>query len=796
MTLQIRPKTRAPCCGGIILLLMLLHSSIVGVNGRNMLEDAAPLSEDGESKLFLGLLGSNGNNITCFSKLKCPDELPRCKKPQSLKLGYCVQCLENEDCEAGSVCDTDTNTCGSTLSSGTIWSLRYGDFTLQTFTLKDRKQVCSNILSLIPSAVSPICEVLSVLPGSVVVTGSAQFRDEASGAKLAEILTAQSNATLAALINNLNTSSVVVEAASSEDPKTSRGKPLPPTNVIGSPFCKIPAKQQFVTMTWTPTTGGSTVGYTATCVSANGINATSVVVGRSTSGTVLGPLSSSKSYLCGVESYSLTAGSGLTGVQTITTGICSKPGVPANVLATGNEDNVTVTWEDGFLGNPSDDTTFEVKCVQSYVTRAVGPSCTDQAEGVSDTGIPPGTEMGTVTQLDNSTTYECYAIATNAIGTTCSSGVSVATWGPPGTAVITGTNSPSPFTMDVDFDLSSPTGAPEEFNVIAVQIGGSCSDTPISAVMGLPEGTTSATIDGLELSTNYTFYVQAYNEYGNSCSQPFDSRTKAFSFAVGVATSSNFTLLATNLDLPFFTQCQVNGTTLSDCEQGPAIGPSTAIGIQDDIVYFTSDSMSFGAEGYNLTACDLTSPGTCNSTEVKGPYQPIDLAIANNSVYITTITDNITVCDVDGLRLGPCRSETVAGFPDIGTIGIASNETSGILYITDISQQGQLLACNTLSDCTELADIAPLPLGVGAGDGKLFVASLIGFVVICDQQGQGVDADTCETNGDSSSPILPFTTGVTYDSGVLYLASPFASAVAACNVNLTTNLLEDCEYYF
>lgn len=741
--------------------------------------------------------GAEGNdNITCFSKLKCPDELPRCKKAKTLKLGYCVECLENEDCEAGSECDTDTNTCGSTFLSGTIWSLRYGDFTLQTFTLQDRRQVCSNILSLIPSAVSPICEVLSVLPGSVVVTGSAQFQDEASGAKLAEILTAQSSATLAALIKNLNTSSVVVEAATSEDPKTARGKPSPPTNVDGVPFCKIPEKRQFVTMTWTPAPGGPTVGYTATCVSPNGLNATSVVVGRSTSGTVLGPLSPSKSYLCGVESYSLTAGSGLTGVQKITTGNCSKPGPPTNVTATGNDGNVTVTWVDGFLGNPSVDTTFEVKCVQSGdAGRAVGPSCTDQAKGLSDTGISPGTEMGTVTQLDNSTTYECYVIATNAIGSTCSSGVSVATWGPPGTADITTANSQSPLSMDVSFDISSSTEAPEEYNVIAVQIGGSCSDPPISAVMGLPEGTTSATIDGLELSTNYTFYVQAYNEFGNTCSQPFDSRTKSFGFTFGVAVSSNL-LLATNVDLPFLTQCQVNGITLSDCEQGFNVGPSTAIGIQDDIVYFTPES-SLNFVGNNLTACDLTLPGTCNSIEVQGQNQFLDLAIANNPAYMTTISNNITVCDVDGLQLGPCRDEEITGFPDIGTIGIAANQTSGILYITDfVTQQGQVLACNTLSNCTKLVGVAIAPLGVAAGDGKLFVASLFGSVVICDQQGQGVDVDTCETSGDFSFPILPFSTGATYNSGVLYLSSPFASSVAACNVDLDANQLVDCEYYF
>ena len=711
-------------------------------------------------------------------------------------MGYCVQCLENKDCETGSVCDTNTNTCGSTttLSSGTIWSLRYGDFTLQSFTLQDRKQVCSNILSLIPSAVSPICEVLSVLPGSVVVTGSAQFQDESSGAKLAEILTAQSNATLAALINNLNTSSVVVEAASAEDPKTARGKPLPPTNVAGSSFCKIPEKKQFVTMSWTPASGSSTVGYTATCVSPNGLNATSVVVGRSSSGVVLGPLSSSTNYLCGVESYSLTSGSGLTGIQSITTGICSEPGAPANLTAIGNDGNVTVTWDDGFLGNPSDDTTFEVKCVQSDDRRTVGPSCTDQAEGVSDTGILPGTETGTVTQLDNSTTYECYVIATNIIGSTCSSGVSVTTWGPPGTAVITRASSPSPVEMDVVFELSSPTDAPEEYNVIAVQSGGSCSDTPLGAVMGLPEGTTSATIDGLELYTNYTFYVQAYNEFGNTCSQPFNSRTKAFGFTFGVATRSDL-LLATNLDLPFLTQCQVNGTTISDCEQGLGVAAGTAIGIQNDFVYVASEITNSSVPAINLTACDLTSPGTCNSTELQGWYQAIDLTIANNSVFMTTATDNITVCEVDGLQLGPCRDEQITEFPDVVTVGITANETSGIFFITGVSQQGQLLACNAPNNCTELNDVVVAPFGVEIGDGKLFVASLIGPVVICDQQGEGVDADTCATSGDISTPILPFSTGLTYNSGVLYLASPFASAVAACNVNLTANLLEDCEYY-
>ena len=466
------------------------------------------------------------------------------------------------------------------------------------------------------------------------------------------------------------------------------------------------------------------------------------------------------------------------------------------MTATGNDGNVTVTWVDGFLGNPSVDTTFEVKCVQSGdAGRAVGPSCTDQAKGLSDTGISPGTEMGTVTQLDNSTTYECYVIATNAIGSTCSSGVSVATWGPPGTADITTANSQSPLSMDVSFDISSSTEAPEEYNVIAVQIGGSCSDPPISAVMGLPEGTTSATIDGLELSTNYTFYVQAYNEFGNTCSQPFDSRTKSFGFTFGVAVSSNL-LLATNVDLPFLTQCQVNGITLSDCEQGFNVGPSTAIGIQDDIVYFTPES-SLNFVGNNLTACDLTLPGTCNSIEVQGQNQFLDLAIANNPAYMTTISNNITVCDVDGLQLGPCRDEEITGFPDIGTIGIAANQTSGILYITDfVTQQGQVLACNTLSNCTKLVGVAIAPLGVAAGDGKLFVASLFGSVVICDQQGQGVDVDTCETSGDFSFPILPFSTGATYNSGVLYLSSPFASSVAACNVDLDANQLVDCEYYF
>lgn len=61
---------------------------------------------------------------------------------------------------------------GSSTQFATLFSVRYTGFTVETFTSADQKEVCTNVRGLQPGGT---CKILSLLPGSVVVTGTVSY---------------------------------------------------------------------------------------------------------------------------------------------------------------------------------------------------------------------------------------------------------------------------------------------------------------------------------------------------------------------------------------------------------------------------------------------------------------------------------------------------------------------------------------------------------------------------------------------------------------------------------------------
>lgn len=297
-----------------------------------------------------------------------------------------------------------------------------------------------------------------------------------------------------------------------------------------------------------------------------------------------------------------------------------------------------------------------------------------------------------------------------------------------------------------------------------------------------------------------------YNELGSSCSDQVQSTTQPFGGPFGVATHpATGTLYVSNIDLPMLSQCQYSGTQLSDCGNGYSVGNGASMGISGNTLYTTSFVDT------NITACDLTS-NICNTTvvnEVKGVS--VGMAFANNSMYLTTISTEIVICEIDGLQIGPCRAQNLTGADnstftaDGGLLGIAVNETSGVFYFpVFLMQSTGLISCDlNLSSCVYInvtsANYTDFVItAITSAENKLFLSVLEmnfgGGLLICDQAGQGINS--CVLSGNQTNPITPFAFGISYSQGSIFTASAlFLVEFAACTVDLTTNTASDCLFY-
>lgn len=694
----------------------------------------------------------------------------------------------------------------STLDPDTVlFSLRYQGLNVDSFGTQDENLVCTNILQIQPGG---LCSILSVLPGSVLVTGTVRYRSASDANNLVKQLESGSSSTI--LLDGTWASGtptkVTTEYVTEDSPPQISG-PQPPTDVSMTAYYQDCPTIGALDVSFTPPQDTQGIlAYTATCYpEANlrrallivPLSATAVKPAYGLSSIRVSPLTPEINYLCEVQSLSVNKASTVAKSPSPFNTGCNIPGPPQNLTAVGGLQNITVSWVDGYLGTPGDNTTFTAKCIQSVLNKTA--SCTDQSQGISATDISSGTQVGIVTQLsDQYVPYECFVIATNRLGSTCSTaGVSSSTLGPPYKATITDTI-PGDMSVDVSFENALPGNPAGQYNVRAVAGGGSCSDVAKSNVTGLPAGTTSATVLNLDLNSTYSLYVETYNEFGTVCSDPVQSTTQSFGLSFGIAVNSTRNLLvATNPFLPVLSQCQVSGTQISGCGNGASISNSVAIGFNDNFAYITN------LQDATIFACDLTS-WTCNATLAQLPVEHEFFGMTfskNNTLYLTTGTDAIDSCVINGLQIGPCTSTQLVGsqnLTDFGTLGIAVNETSGIFYISSLLQ-GFITCDLNLENCVPV-NTTYLVLGIVAAEGKLFMNALdttvVGGFAMCDQTAQGIDLDTCVLSGNETNPIAPLSFGLAYDSGQVYFAnSIFVDNLFACTVDLNTNTATACQTY-
>lgn len=690
-----------------------------------------------------------------------------------------------------------------------LFSLRYGGLDVFCFDDLDESQVCKNVLQLQEGGV---CKILSALPGSVVVTGTVKYPNSTFATKLVQQLDSSSSSTILLSGNWTSGSPTNVTTEYAASFAVPASLPSPPSDVTMEPYnAGCPSAPGLDVSFKPPIDLSGIVAYTATCypafsrrrrLSSVPLAQTVVEPGTNINSITVSPLTQGETYLCKVQSLSANAASTEVVSQSSVIAGCGPPGAPQSLTSIESLENITVSWIDGYLGNVSD-TTFEVKCVD-YVSNNAS-LCSDQASGVSDTGISPGTQTGTVTLLSNYTEYECFVIATNSFGSACSDGISATTLGPPRNASISSVLSVGA-SFDVTFTNSLPGNPVGQSTVLAVAKGGSCSDTPVVNTTGLAFNSTTTTLNLPSLNTTYSVYVAPYNEYGSSCSDQVQNTTEPFGMSVGVATHPTTGMLyAANLDLPVISQCQYSGTQLSDCGNGYPIFGGAAMGINGNTLYTS-------AIGGNITACDLTS-NVCNSTIVSEISDlGIGVAFANNSMYLTTFSLEIAICEIDGLQIGPCRAQNLTGadnstFAGDETIaGITVNETSGVFYFSSFplsSPVGNVYSCDlNLSSCMS-ANITSLGLvtsSILAVENKVMISvvdfTLGGGLLICDQSGQGIDVNSCALSGNQTNlvPVLAF--GMSYAEGNIFLsAALFLRQFGACTVDLTTNLASNCQSY-
>jgi len=94
----------------------------------------------------------------------------------------------------------------------------------------------------------------------------------------------------------------------------------------------------------------------------------------------------------------------------------------ATIVSTLTTSSWSTTWTDGAAGMPQE--TYSLKCV----VYTGSSTCTDTGVGTPQTGIARGVQAGSIFDLPASSTFDCFVIADNGVGSpVCSAAVSVTT---------------------------------------------------------------------------------------------------------------------------------------------------------------------------------------------------------------------------------------------------------------------------------------------------------------------------------------------------------------------------------
>ncbi|KAI8109752.1 hypothetical protein M9434_001031 [Picochlorum sp. BPE23] len=218
------------------------------------------------------------------------------------------------------------------IADSVLFSLRYDGLSGSSFSPADKDLVCANIDQVQPGG---ICEILSVLPGSAVVTGTVTYPSSQEATNLVQQL--NSGSASATLVQGNWASGtptgVVTEVAEQEPLPPTPRTPDPPTGVGMTPYNgDCPSAGLDVSFTPPPERSGI-LGYITTC-SPSGpystapslLTATVVKTGAGTSLIRVTPLSPQVSYSCSMQSLSVDDVSALaTSGASVATGCSPSP---------------------------------------------------------------------------------------------------------------------------------------------------------------------------------------------------------------------------------------------------------------------------------------------------------------------------------------------------------------------------------------------------------------------------------------------------------------------------------------
>jgi surface protein len=216
-----------------------------------------------------------------------------------------------------------------------LFSLRYNGLSAASFNQADKSLVCTNILQVQPGGV---CQILSVLPGSAVVTGTVMNTTRKAATNLVQKLDSgsASSTLLQGTWNSGTPTGVVTEFAETNPVPPVPMVPDPPTDVAMTAYngdCPTAA----LDVTFTPPSDSSgMLAYTATCrptgpysTTPSLLTATVVKPGSSTTSIRVTPLSRVTGYNCDVQSMTVDKVSSVaTSLNAVSTGCGAGPVAP------------------------------------------------------------------------------------------------------------------------------------------------------------------------------------------------------------------------------------------------------------------------------------------------------------------------------------------------------------------------------------------------------------------------------------------------------------------------------------
>ena len=460
-------------------------------------------------------------------------------------------------------------------------------------------------------------------------------------------------------------------------------------------------------------------GTSTTCNDPCGISATNIPRGVS-QGTVVG-LTPNTTYQCWVIG-SNSVGDVCSGSPAqVTTWIEAGAPYAASQQSISNT-SVTIDWTDGLEGIPTE--TYAINCVSGS-----NPTCT--STGIKQDSIARGTQTGTVTGLQSNTSYACYILASNSVGTVCStSPVNVITYIEPGAPTNVGKGSLYTSWAVVTWD-DGAEGRPQEtydVNCVVSSATASCLDAGVDAT-SISRGVQSANVTGLAANTSYSCWPIAGNTIGSVCSAaPVSFITwiqaaapSSFSPGIVASTSVSFSWAdgAPGNPTETYTIICTTDTTATDClSPGGTVVQETGItrGMEEGTVSGMAASTSYACwvkavNGAGETCSNkqiVTTPPALSSAQVIATDQSAIITPssytapsgASNVTYqVQCLSSSATTCDPQATGTGALQPSPGQGSTD-------SINVSGLT--NDVSYQCFSVASYTLNSVTNYACSGPV----------------------------------------------------------------------------------------